>query len=105
MLTIISILNGSFLKIDQKKIQSFSLKIYLCFCSKVVFFNRLIPTIALAGAGVGINSVFSALILAFSRNPGLEKQLFAYAILGFALTEAIALFGLMMAFLILFGFY
>jgi F0F1-type ATP synthase membrane subunit c/vacuolar-type H+-ATPase subunit K len=31
-------------------------------------------------------------------------QLFAYAILGFALTEAIALFGLMMAFLILFGF-
>jgi len=46
----------------------------------------------------------SSLILGFSRNPGLEKQLFAYAILGFALTEAIALFGLMMAFLILFGF-
>jgi F-type H+-transporting ATPase subunit c len=34
----------------------------------------------------------------------LGKQLFIYAILGFALTEAIALFGLMMAFLILFGF-
>jgi len=32
------------------------------------------------------------------------KQLFAYAILGFALTEAIALFALMMAFLILFTF-
>ena len=60
--------------------------------------------LVLAGAGVGIGSVFSALILSFSRNPGLEKQLFAYAILGFALTEAIALFGLMMAFLILFGF-
>jgi F-type H+-transporting ATPase subunit c len=29
--------------------------------------------------------------------------LFVYAILGFALTEAIALFGLMMAFLILFA--
>ena len=63
-----------------------------------------LATISLAGAGVGIGSVFSALILAVSRNPGLEKQLFAYAILGFALTEAIALFGLMMAFLILFGF-
>jgi len=60
--------------------------------------------IALAGAGVGIGSVFAALILAFSRNPNLEKQLFSYAILGFALTEAIALFGMMMAFLILFGF-
>ena len=31
-------------------------------------------------------------------------QLFGYAILGFALTEAIALFALMMAFLILFVF-
>jgi F-type H+-transporting ATPase subunit c len=68
------------------------------------FIGAGLATIALAGAGVGIGSVFSALILAFSRNPGLEKQLFAYAILGFALTEAIALFGLMMAFLILFGF-
>jgi F-type H+-transporting ATPase subunit c len=68
------------------------------------FLGAGLATISLAGAGVGIGSVFSALILAVSRNPGLEKQLFAYAILGFALTEAIALFGLMMAFLILFGF-
>ena len=58
----------------------------------------------MVGAGVGIGSVFSSLISSFSRNPKLEKQLFVYAILGFALTEAIALFGLMMAFLILFGF-
>ena len=68
------------------------------------FVGAGLSTIALAGAGVGIGNVFSALIMAFSRNPELEKQLFAYAILGFALTEAIALFGLMMAFLILFGF-
>jgi F-type H+-transporting ATPase subunit c len=34
----------------------------------------------------------------------LTKQLFVYAILGFALSEAIALFGLMMGFLILFAF-
>ena len=68
------------------------------------FVGAGLSTISLAGAGVGIGSVFSALIMAFSRNPSLEKQLFSYAILGFALTEAIALFGLMMAFLILFGF-
>ncbi|WOG81890.1 hypothetical protein DCAR_0101046 [Daucus carota subsp. sativus] len=37
-----------------------------------------------------------------ARNTSLSKQLFGYAILGFALTEAIALFALMMAFLILF---
>jgi F-type H+-transporting ATPase subunit c len=68
------------------------------------FIGAGLATISLSGAGVGIGSVFSALLVSLARNPGLEKQLFAYAILGFALTEAIALFGLMMAFLILFGF-
>jgi len=63
-----------------------------------------LATISLAGSGVGIGIVFGALIGALARNAALGKQLFVYAILGFALTEAIALFGLMMAFLILFGF-
>ena len=61
-------------------------------------------TIALAGAAIGIGNVFSSLIHSVARNPSLAKQLFGYAILGFALTEAIALFALMMAFLILFVF-
>lgn len=56
-------------------------------------------TIALAGAGAGIGIVFGSLINSVARNPSLTKQLFGYAILGFALTEAIALFALMMAFL------
>ena len=61
-------------------------------------------TIALAGVGAGIGIVFGSLINGVARNPSLTKQLFGYAILGFALTEAIALFALMMAFLILFVF-
>lgn len=61
-------------------------------------------TIALAGAGAGIGSIFSGLIVAFARNPSQMKQLFAYAILGFALTEAIALFALMVVFMLLFAF-
>ena len=60
-------------------------------------------TIALAGAGAGIGIVFGSLINAVARNPSLTKQLFGYAILGFALTEAIALFALMVVFLILFA--
>jgi F-type H+-transporting ATPase subunit c len=60
-------------------------------------------TISLVGAGTGVGIVFISLVLAISRNPALLKQLFTYALLGFALTEAIALFGLMMSFLILFG--
>jgi len=62
-----------------------------------------LSVIALAGVGAGIGTVFAALITAVARNPSMIKQLFAYAILGFALTEAIALFALMMAFLILFA--
>jgi F-type H+-transporting ATPase subunit c len=61
-------------------------------------------TIALAGAGAGIGIVFGSFISSVARNPALTKTLFGYAILGFALTEAIALFALMMAFLILFVF-
>lgn len=67
------------------------------------FIGAGLATISLSGSGVGIGIVFSSLINSIARNPSLTKQLFGYAILGFALTEAIALFGLMMAFLILFG--
>ena len=61
-----------------------------------------LATIGLAGAGVGIGVVFGAFLLAYSRNSQLKNELFSYTLLGFALTEAIALFALMMAFLILF---
>jgi F-type H+-transporting ATPase subunit c len=62
-----------------------------------------LSTSGLAGAGVGIGLVFGSFIIAVSRNPDLAEDLFRYCILGFALTEAIALFALMMAFLILFA--
>jgi F-type H+-transporting ATPase subunit c len=62
-----------------------------------------IATAGLAGAGVGVGNVFGSLVLGVSRNPGIQGSLTKIAILGFALTEAIALFCLMMAFLILFG--
>jgi F-type H+-transporting ATPase subunit c len=63
-----------------------------------------LASISLIGAGVGIGTVFGSLITGVAANPKEKDQLFSYAILGFALTEAIALFGLMMAFLILFAF-
>jgi F-type H+-transporting ATPase subunit c len=62
-----------------------------------------LATISLAGAGAGIGIVFGAYLSAYSKNPTMEKALLKYALLGFALTEAVALLGLMVAFLILFG--
>ena len=67
------------------------------------FVGAGLATIGLAGAGVGIGTVFGALVLCTSRNPNLKDELFRIAILGFALTEAIALFALLVAFLILFA--
>jgi F-type H+-transporting ATPase subunit c len=61
-----------------------------------------LATLGLAGAGVGIGLIFAGLLFSISRNPSLKSDLFRLAILGFALTEAIALFSLMIAFLILF---
>ena len=61
-----------------------------------------IATTGLIGAGVGIGIVFGCLILVVARNPSLRGQLFSYAILGFAFSEATGLFALMMAFLILY---
>jgi F-type H+-transporting ATPase subunit c len=63
-----------------------------------------VATVGLAGAGIGIGIVFGSLVLGLSRNPSLDGRLFRYALIGFALTEAMALFVLMMAFLILFSF-
>ncbi len=48
-----------------------------------------LAAIGLAGAGAGIGNVFGSLLVAFARNPGLKKELFIYALLGFALTEVI----------------
>lgn len=60
-------------------------------------------TVGCAGSGAGIGTVFGSLIMAFARNPSMKQQLFSYAILGFALSEAMGLFCLMLAFMMLFA--
>merc|ERR1712037_757747 len=61
-------------------------------------------TVGCAGSGAGIGTVFGSLVIGYARNPSLKGELFAFAILGFALSEAMSLFSLMMAFLLLFAF-
>lgn len=61
-----------------------------------------LATISLVGAGAGVGVVFGSFVIGMARNPGFKDEMFKYAILGFALTEAVGLLGLMMAFLIMF---
>ena len=51
---------------------------------------------------MGIGNIF-ALIASIARNPASRAAVFPIGILGFALTEAVALFALLIAFLILFA--
>ena len=56
-----------------------------------------------AGVGMGIGNIFATLIASIARNPASRAAVFPIGILGFALTEAVALFALLIAFLILFA--
>lgn len=61
-----------------------------------------IAVIALAGVGIGLGNIFSTLIASVARNPAARDTVFPIGMLGFALTEAVALFALLIAFLVLF---
>jgi F0F1-type ATP synthase membrane subunit c/vacuolar-type H+-ATPase subunit K len=58
--------------------------------------------IALVGAGIGIGNIFASLVASIARNPASQGQIQIPALLGFALAEATGLFGLIVAFIILF---
>jgi F-type H+-transporting ATPase subunit c len=57
---------------------------------------------ALIGAGVGIGSIFGNYLSGALRNPSAAPGQFATLLIGFALAEATGLFGLVIAFMILF---
>ncbi len=61
-----------------------------------------IAMIALAGVGIGMGTIFGSLVTSVAGNPASRDRVFGLAILGFALTEAVALYALVIAFIILF---
>ena len=62
-----------------------------------------LAVIGVIGAGVGIGTIFASFISAVGRNPAARGEVFTMTMLGFALVEAIALYALVIALLILFG--
>lgn len=94
--------NNTLVKTQIKTILEYSAKKKNKMIQAAKIIGTGLATTGLIGAGVGIGIVFGALILGVARNPSLRGQLFSYAILGFAFSEATGLFALMMAFLLLY---
>jgi F-type H+-transporting ATPase subunit c len=76
---------------------------YLSLTSSAKFIGAGLATIGVVGAGAGIGIVFAGLLIAIARNPGKEARLMQIVLLGFALTEAMGLLAIMVAFLILYS--
>lgn len=60
-----------------------------------------LAAIGMVGAGVGVGRIWASYIEAIGRNPASKEEIGAFIWIGFAVTEAIALFALIMAFIIL----
>ncbi len=59
--------------------------------------------VALLGVGIGLGNIFSNLILSIARNPSAKGDVMPVGLLGFALTESIALMAFVTAMMILFS--
>lgn len=58
--------------------------------------------IGMIGAGIGVGNIFANLVTAIARNPSAQSAVQPVGLLGFAVTEAVGLFALVVALLILF---
>jgi len=67
------------------------------------FIGAGLAMIALLGVGIGLGNLFSGLYNAAARNPAAIPAYRTFVFIGFALTEAVGLFALLIAFLILFA--
>jgi len=63
-----------------------------------------LATAGLGGVGIGIGIIFGQFVSGALRNPSAVPKVFGNVLLGFALTEAVALYALVVALLELFLF-
>ena len=59
--------------------------------------------VAMAGAGIGVGTIFGNYLSAAIRNPSAAQAQFGNLIFGFAVTEALGIFSLLIALLLLFA--
>ncbi len=61
-----------------------------------------LAALGMIGAGLGVGNVWSSYFGAIARNPAAKEEIGASIWIGFAVTEAIALFALLVAIMLLF---
>lgn len=61
-----------------------------------------LTTLGMFGAALGVGNIFVSVINGIARNPSTENQLSKYGFIGAALVEAMGLFALVVALLIMF---
>ncbi len=62
-----------------------------------------IACLGMGGAGIGVGSIFSNFLNGALRNPSAAQGQFANLIFGFAVTEALGIFSLLIALLLLYA--
>ena len=62
-----------------------------------------IACLGMGGAGIGVGTIFSQFLNGALRNPSAAQGQFANLIFGFAVTEALGIFSLLIALLLLFA--
>ncbi|MEQ8655623.1 MAG: F0F1 ATP synthase subunit C [Kiloniellales bacterium] len=61
-----------------------------------------LAAMGMIGAGIGVGNVWSSFFSAIARNPASKDEIGANIWIGFAVTEAIALFALLISLMLLF---
>ena len=59
-------------------------------------------SIGMLGAAIGVSNIFSNLLSAIARNPSQEGKLFARAIIGAGMVEALGIFAFGIALMLMF---
>jgi|GEM_PF-85821 len=67
------------------------------------FLAVALALLPMLGVGLGLGRIFATLLEGIARNPSAKDDLTGRAIIGFALTESIALLSFVVAMLILFS--
>lgn len=59
--------------------------------------------LGMVGAAIGVGNIFSALVNGIARNPGAEGKMSGRALLGAAMVEAMGIFALVIALILIFA--